>query len=176
MTEAITISPQRSIGGVAVQCTVREQHQDRVTKSRHPREAGAPITDHAYNEPAVVIIEAGWSNSSPDAGGDEGFVVDTYNALLALQKPPQLLTVVTGKRTYQNMVLIDLRVITDEETETALAVTATLEETPTVTTQVATVPDSSVQANPQKTGAVQNNGQIQAVPSAVVPDAAPSGI
>lgn len=175
MTETITVSPQRSIGGIAVQCTVREQHQDRVTKTRHPVEAGPSITDHVYNEPAVVIIEAGWSNSSPDAGGDEGFVIDTYDSLLALKG--QLLTVVTGKRTYQNppMVMVDLRVITDEESETALAVTATFEEMNLVTTQVATVPDSSVQANPQKTGAVQNNGTIQAVPSAVVPAAAPTG-
>lgn len=169
MIESITISPQRSIGDLDIQCTIREQHRDDMAVTDHPVEHGADISDHAYKQPAQLVLDIGFSNSSEDAAGDEGYVTSIYEQLRALQNPPQLLEVVTGKRSYQNMLITSIAVVTDEKTEAVLAASVTLREIITVSTQTTTLPDSANQANPSKTAPVQDSGTIQAVPSAVAP-------
>lgn len=170
MTETVTINPQRSIGGLDVDCTVDETGFDTYTATRHPVEQGASITDHRYREPARLRMRIGYSNSSAQAAGSEGYVIEKYNDLLALQASDDLLTVVTGKRTYKNMVISSLSQKTDQETETTLLCDVSMEELIIVTTQVTTVPAAEKQATPEKTGAVQQRGTVQPVPASLSPN------
>jgi hypothetical protein len=130
---------------------------------------GAAIGDHMYREPAQLVFEIGFSNASEQAAGSNSYVVQKYEALLKLQATREPLVIVTGKRTYQNMVVLALAVTTDQESEAILACTATCEEIIIVATQTVTVPPADVQADPAKTGPVQARGTVQARPAALSP-------
>lgn len=88
---------------------------------------------------------------------------DLYRQLLALQESRVPFDLVTGKRTYSNMLIKSLAVTTDRNTENALGVTVGLRQVNLVQTVAASLPDASVQADPSATGAVQNGGTKQPV-------------
>lgn len=172
MIESITISPQRMLGEIAIDCTIREQHADDYTATDHPLEQGAASSDHVFRNPARLAFDIGFSNSSELAGGDNSYVIQKYEALLALQATREPMAIVTGKRTYKNMIILGLGVTTDQETEAVLMCTATCRELIIVQTQVTTVPPAAVHANAAKTGAVQNKGTVQAAPASLSPTGA----
>ena len=43
---------------------ISETHDDDVTVTQHPVDTGAPISDHAFVQPAIVTCVFGWSDSS----------------------------------------------------------------------------------------------------------------
>lgn len=153
---------QRNIGGLIAQVTVSEEHQDELEITQHPVETGAAITDHSFKRPAVVTVRAGWSNSNPD-GTD---VKDVYQKFLDLQASRQPISVVTGKRSYANMLIRAVTMTTDETSENALIVTAICQEIILVSTSTVTVAANDVQANAASTGGVTSRGTVQAVPAA----------
>jgi hypothetical protein len=148
----ITFSQPRTIGDVVVDCAIEETHTDRLTVTEHPVERGANKADHAYKQPAEVVIRAGWSNSSPQAEGDPGYVQDVYDMLLDLQASLQPFEITTGKRLYDSMLILSLGVTTDQTTEQALMVTATCRELLLVDTTTTTTAPTQDQADPSKTG------------------------
>lgn len=139
---------QRNIGGFVADITITEEHSDETVITEHPVEQGAEITDHSYLRPGTVTITAGWSNSSPGALGDPAYVQNIYAALLALRATRQPFNVVTGKRSYTNMLFKRISTTTDEKTENAMIITAELQEILIATTQTVTTPDSTNMANP----------------------------
>lgn len=155
------LTTPRNIGGIVAQVTIEEIHHDEVVITEHPVERGAAIADHAFKRPAEVVITAGWSNSDPASGGDPNYVTGIYQQLLALQAQLQLFNVVTGKRSYTNMLMRSLEMVTDVKHETALYVRAHLREVITVSTQTVTVPPAQNQAMPQKTAPILNQGVVQ---------------
>lgn len=165
----ITISPQRMLGDISIDCTIREQHADPYTLTGHPVEQGAQVSDHMYREQAQLVFEIGFTNSSEQAGGDESYVVNKYQEILKLQATREPMTITTGKRTYQNMVILNPAVTTDEKTEAVLMVTVTCREVIIVQTTTTSVPPADVQADPAKTSAVQDRGTIQPRPAALSP-------
>jgi hypothetical protein len=75
-------------------------------------------------------------------------------------------TIVTGKRTYQNMLLESLSTTTTRETENALIVEARFREVIIVSTQAkSNLPPVKDQAFPEKTADPVNTGTKQATPS-----------
>jgi hypothetical protein len=172
-TETVVISARRSISGpggtLNIDCSIEEQGVDTLTITEHPVEIGATISDHAYINPARLTLRAGWSNSSSLAGGDENYVVDVYNFLLQMQASRDLLSVVTGKRSYSNMLIESLSQTTDEETETTLMVTITLREVIIVSTQTTVLPPTANQSMPGATADASPQGTVQPIPSGVTP-------
>jgi hypothetical protein len=89
---AMMIRPKRGfypavLGGgptqpIIAQAVIEERHRDELTITDHPVEAGAPITDHAYKNPAEVIITCGWSNSPSNAGSLVSQAVGIGSAVL----------------------------------------------------------------------------------------------
>jgi hypothetical protein len=152
---------QRNIGGFVADVTVREDHEDELVITENPVEQGADFTDHAFKAPARLTIEVGYSNSSLQSGGDPDYVQSIYAQFLALQSSLQPFDVVTGKRSYSNMMITLLHTVTDEATENALFLTVKLREIIIVQTQTVSVPPSSNMANPEDTGATQNQGTQQ---------------
>lgn len=169
MTETITLSPQRKLGDILLDCTVEEDHTDDLTITGHPVEQGAQVSDHAFREPSVVVLSVGFSNSSVQAGGDESYVRNRYDDILTLQRSREPFTIVTGKRTYQNMLIRGIAVKTDQTTEAVLSARLTCREVIIVQTQTVAVPDSAVQADPKKTAAIQNAGTQVAQPATMSP-------
>jgi hypothetical protein len=175
-------NPPRNLGGIAVQCTLDESHYDELVITDHPVEQGAAISDHAYKRPVEVVIRAGWSNSgipsvitnlievaalfTPLSEGTEfgantspfNYADQVYQQLLTLQATREPFTIVTGKRTYGNMLFKSLHVTTDEKTENALFCTAVCKQVILVSTNVINFPDATALLNPQQNSAVVNTG------------------
>lgn len=137
-SQTVFFKPQRSIGTIIPDCTIEERHQDRMEVTRHPVEQGAMISDHAFQLPYEVSARYGWSDSST---GEEGGSQQIYEQLQALQRGRQPFQLVTGKRIYQNMLLTEIEVTSDQHTENILMVEAHCQEILTATT-------SSVQSDP----------------------------
>lgn len=147
------------LGGFVADATVEEHMEDEVEMTHIPVETGAAVTDHAFKRPSRVTIRAGWSNSSPQAGGNPVFDILTYNAFLALQASLTPFTVVTGKRVYQNMLARRVSATTTEATENSLMMTVECQEIIFVTTQQVTVPPVSNMSNPPANGSINPTGQ-----------------
>ncbi len=157
----------RSIGGIIAEATVKESAQDELTITTHPVERGAPITDHAFKNPAMLTVTVGWSAANVE-GRDLG---DIYDELLATQVNATLLVVQTGKRLYENMLIRSLRSDTDQTTENVLLVTIQLQEIILVDTLQVTMPPNANRAAPQSASGVADTGTkaATAAPNANVP-------
>lgn len=171
---------------LTAQVTIEEDHEDEVFITEHPVEQGATISDHAFKLPARLRLSLGWSNSpSPKNTGlffipgnilsgltatkalfssSPSSVRSTYEAILALQESRIPITVFTGKRTYDNMLIRRVRTVTKKETENALFVEMDVQQIIIVQTQVVLAPPMEVQKTPQKTAATTNKGTPQPKP------------
>ena len=168
LTNLVSINvPTRNIGGIIPNVTIEEEGTDELTITEHPVERGAAISDHSYKEPARLTMRVGWSNAAAEAAGDPNYVIDIYNQLLSLQVSGEVFQVLTGKRLYNNMLMVALRQTTDDTTAYALAVVAEFREIILVQTTATSVPAITSQKFPQQTGQTENVGTQQLTPAAV---------
>ncbi|MCX2563318.1 phage baseplate protein [Acetobacter thailandicus] len=119
---------------------IRERHIDRLGITSMPVQTGAAITDHAFYMQPEFTLEFGWSNATLAAtlsnfsgttlsglvSGDFGeqYIRTVYAKILKLQKSRQLCTVVTGKRTYKNVLIESVE--TNSSSETAYSMFAVM--------------------------------------------------
>jgi hypothetical protein len=165
LVNIFSASPTRQIGGIVMDITVEEDGTDELAITEHPVEYGANIADHAYKQPARLVIRAMSSNSSYAAGADPNYATDVYNKLLALQSSGQVFNIQTGKRYYPNMLMRILQQNTDEKTEAALDVRMEFQQIIIAQTAPTAVPPVSQQKNPAQTAGTQNLGTKQLLPS-----------
>lgn len=164
----------RRIGVMVPDVVVSEKHSDMLEITEHPVErqttAGTgTVADHAYRRPCEVTMEVGFAGGGSLLDFADTTAIglatpinpmspkDVYAALLQIQQNRELLDVVTGKRTYNNMLIRGLEVTTDKTTENVLSATLTLREvilTSTSTIQV----DKSDMATGANTSPVLNTG------------------
>jgi hypothetical protein len=156
--EQVLITRPRAIGLLVPNVVVEENHRDELSVTEHPIERGAAISDHFYKRPAEVTMRAAWSNSSPFGDGTENYAQFMYDQLLRLQVSGEPFNLVTGKRLYRNMMMIQLQAQTDARFEYALMATAIFREVLIVDTQATTLPPQENQALPEKTAPVIDNG------------------
>ena len=83
---------------------------------------------------------------------------DVYKTLLETQERRELIDVVTGKRTYSNMLIRAIEVTTDRTSENVLMCTITLREVILSSTTPVTVADKKNMQMGVSTAAVQNTG------------------
>lgn len=150
-TIPVVIRPARNIGGIAANVTLEEISTDELTITQHPVQQGASITDHAFKNPTVVSIRALYGDNLQPLS-------EIYQQLLQLQSSREPFDVVTGKRTYTNMLFKTLGQTTDQATENILAINATLQEIIIVSVEVTSVPARAKQANPGKTAGTESAG------------------
>ena len=145
----------RKIGDFQFEVTVKEQHRDDMTITSHPVERKAPITDHAFRMPAQLTVEVASS-----AAGFTGILTlsDLYASLLATQATATIVSVQTGKRLYDNMLIKSIAVETDYKTENILSLTIQLQEIFLVDTITVAMPSNSVMSNPEGTATTTNSG------------------
>ncbi len=89
------------------------------------------------------------------------YVANIYSQLLQLQESRQPLSVVSGLRSYDSMLIAALRVRRDEKLKYALMVHCFLRQVILVDTQQTTVPPQQNQANPASTADTVNAGAQQ---------------
>ena len=164
---ALIYSNVRQIDTIIPDVVVEEQHHDGSFITLHPVETGAPISDHAYRLPAEVEMRCGWSDSNHQ---EPGFVQQVYDELLALKNLYEPFNVSTGKRLYQNMLIKDLAVTTDDKYEFALNCIVGLREIIIASTSggggtgQGGVGAQADQASPQQTAAATNMGTQNLAP------------
>ncbi|WP_350306274.1 phage baseplate protein [Photorhabdus viridis] len=132
----------RKIGVIVPSVVISETHTDTSNITDHPVQQGATISDHAYDTPSEVTMSLGFAG-----GGSLLDVADTtkvfdistglslgtnprevYQQLLALKSSYKPFDVATGKRLYNNMLIQNMSVTTDQTSENVLSVTLTLRE------------------------------------------------
>lgn len=157
----------RRIGLIVPSVVISEKHSDTLEITEHPVEIGAAVSDHAYKRPSELVMQVGFAGGgslldlldTTSVGLSTGLSpTEVYQNLLDLQSSRVPFDVVTGKRSYTNMLIRGMEVTTDSATENVLSVVLTLREliiTSTTTTQVAAKSDMTEGAN---TSAVQNSG------------------
>lgn len=178
----LTLTRKNKLGSIEVDATLREVMTDELQATEHPVEHGASIADHSYVRPSVVIIDCGWSNSNLKAlvgavtslfsGGGvsrANYVNGIYSQLLKLQQSRELISVTTGLRNYDKMLITSLRVDRDEQTSEALMVSATCRQMLIVNTRSTTLPDQANQADPASTAEVVSMGGKQSAAATPAP-------
>lgn len=139
---------------------IAEEHHDEMIITDHPVEQGSTISDHAYRVPSRLSCRLAWSAAMSNAGvlsafnvtlptiaglfgifGTAGsdFLRSTYQQLLQIMQNRELLTIYTGKRTYENMLIQSIQERTTEETENSLLLEVRFREVILVSTSTVTV-------------------------------------
>lgn len=170
------LKPLRALGKITPDLVIEESHFDSTVVTEHPVEKGAAISDHAFKRPAEVVILCGWSQSSPSNSnllinnpigefvrGTE-YIQEAYKVLRSYQDAREPMEVFTGKRKYDNMIIVGLQTTTDSRSEYILLVYVRLREVLIVETAAATLPPRAQQRIPQATQPPVNQGQKQATP------------
>lgn len=89
-------------------------HQSNVTVTQHPVQAGASISDHAYEEPDEVTLEIGMSDAMSGVGTNHS--VNAYTTLRAIQSKREPVKLITRLKTYNNMVIASISAPDDQTT------------------------------------------------------------
>jgi hypothetical protein len=160
------IKPQRSLAGIIADAVIEEISVDEKVITQHPVEQGSTISEHAFDKPAELSLVYVWSMSSDQNNDGEGltFLRDIYEQLLNLKIQGEPFDVITGKRSYKNMLIEMLKVGTDKSSENILLVYITCKEVIIVTTQTVQLSDAASQAVPEKTSPDTQQGQVQLQP------------
>ena len=151
-------------GGVLFPDTVMEErHDDDSVITDNPVEIGSVVNDHAYDLPQDLEVVAVW-DPAKQAKGQPGFLETLYQQVLSLKQAKILLNVVTGKRSYQNLLLKGISEITDKDSENVLMLRLTFKQLLLTFTQTVTISPASQQTLPQKTMPTINNGNLSLLP------------
>lgn len=153
----ITQPNRRYFGTIIPDIVIEEISNDATQISQYPVETGAAIADHAYVQPAALIMRCGFSNSSHQ---NNLFVQEVYAQILALRNTLAPMNVSTGKRLYTNLLISSLAVTTDQESENALMIVVSFREVLLTSTSGGSgqAPDTSAAADQSQTGAVSSYG------------------
>lgn len=168
---SVTIA--RNIGGLTFDAVISESHVSELQVTENPVETGVSIADHCFMRPLRVTISAVVSDlkmpSAPNLydGSPSGRVRKAFEYLQYLQTDLANNTgapfeVITGLRTYDDMVCTSLTATQDVTTASLLAFTAELTQIKTVSTAaVAYVQPKPMQGKPvrQATPAVNQGPQ-----------------
>lgn len=149
------------IGDVVPQLIVEQDMSDDVRPTDHPVEQGAEITDHAVKLPSAVQFRLGWTNSSEAAAGDKNYITRVYSKLLKLQASRELITISAIRRTYKNMLILNLGVTWDEHTRYSLYVRLRARQIILANTATVIVPPRAVQQFPERTAPTTTTGVKQ---------------
>lgn len=100
------------------------EHSANVTVTEHPVQVGAPITDHAYQEPDEVTMEIGMSDAMVGVSNDHS--VNAFTMLRQIMVKREPVKLVTRLKTYSNMVLTSISAPDDQSTMYGLKATIML--------------------------------------------------
>lgn len=164
----------RKIGLLIPSVVVSEKHVDALEITEHPVEIGASVNDHAYKRASEVTMECGFAG-----GGSILDLVDIsgiglgigqspkeiYQQLLDLQSSRVPFDVVTGKRTYSNMLIRAIEVTTDRTSENVLTCVLTLREVLMTQTQSISVASKAEMQEGVSTSPVQDTGTKSPIPA-----------
>jgi hypothetical protein len=163
--EPTTLVPQRSLKNIVADAVLEERHEDETEITHHPVEVGATISDHAYERPAELTLTYVWSMSSDQNDDEPHFLNDVYTQIRQLKTEHIPFKVITGKRSYENMLISGLMVNTDKTTENVLLIRIHCLEILMASTQKLILSKELVNHRfPSSTGPVVDVGTVNLIP------------
>lgn len=113
---------------VEFDCVEQENHELKNTLTKHPRETGAPPTDHSRPEPRRVTLGIVQTNT-PLSGADGNDRARTlWQRFVDLWQNPKLVALDTARDFYESMAIESVTSPVDAKTAQTLACTVTFEE------------------------------------------------
>ena len=154
-----TVIPQ---GVIFADAVLEERHDDDSIITENPVEIGSVTNDHAYDLPQELELTYVFSPASHYAQDDPSFLNNVYDTFLTLKQAKVMLNIVTGKRSYENMLVKSLSVTTDKDTENVLMLRAALRQLLLTYTQTVTIgaTPATQQTLPEKTMPIINEGAV----------------
>lgn len=144
--ENLFVRTKRTIGGIQLDTVIVEDHDNSVTITKNPVEAGVDITDHAIIQPKILFIR-GAVTDTPLGGAAFGLLIDSitnlfgtstesnvtrsqtaYDLFLTLMENREPLDITTGLRIYENMLLTRLTTSQDKDSSRIVFLDMTFEE------------------------------------------------
>lgn len=98
------------IGAVSLDATLTEDHQYNARVTTYPVENGQIISDHIINEPITLSITGLVSDTPLAFLAAFNRSVDAFNRLITIHERKERVTVVTGIKVYEDMVITSLQV------------------------------------------------------------------
>lgn len=142
-----------------------EQHTDELLITDHPVEQGSVISDNAVKQPALVVLQVGFTMSGTNRSAIKktaGAMQRFYAFFLKIQVDRTPFTVYTSKRVYPNMLLKSIATRTDVANSFSLPLTLVCREIIIAqTSSVSVSGDQAVQAAPQDTTPTVQGGSKQ---------------
>lgn len=151
-----------NIAGFFFDAFLQISHTSSTTITSHPVETGAAIADHAFMNPAELVMQIGMTDVATSIIDDQ-FIqgnsrsVTAFQVLQELQKQRQPMQVTTRLKVYQNMLIESISAPDDYMTLEGLKATVTLKEV-----FVASVQTVKVSARPQVTDST-NRGNVEPI-------------
>lgn len=125
----------RAIGLFHADVTKEETITDSDTITEHPIEDGSVISEHVIGNPTTCTLQVAWEDSIINGIS----VQDIYQQLLDLKNSRIPFTVVTGKRTLENMLFTSIQNITNADSEYILELSLEMKQVKIVTLQTVTI-------------------------------------
>ncbi len=142
LTVLFKTNPDRrvQIGAVLLDAAIEERHEHTSQVTQHPIEAGGFVSDHVYEDPRHVSV-TGEITESPVVffsafNGLSDRRVEAFDQLHDLYKTRDVVTLVTGLKVYEDMVLKSFTVPRNQRTGRRLQFTAEFEEVRKAASQV----------------------------------------
>lgn len=157
-----SIGPSRSFAGISGYVTISEDTTDELEITQQPVAMNAAIADHAFKKPVSITITMLFKGSLLQS------LNTTYTQLQQLQIPNvqtgvlSTFSVVTPKRTYTNMLLKTMKLLTNLQYENALDLIMNFQEVIIVSIGTTVIPPSLL-ANAASNQATQTSGPKQSV-------------
>ena len=154
---------------IIADAVIEEDHDDEMVITEHPVEQGSSISDHAYALPVKLQLVYGWSLGSPqNTQNSANFLKDLYTTFVGLKAGRILLSVITGKRVYDNMIISALGVQTNADTENILLLRIGLQEIILTKTQTVALASQAQQAFPELTSPDISQGPVNLQPAPAI--------
>lgn len=160
--ENLFIRVKRSIGGIQLDSTLEESHDNLIQLTQNPVEYGVDITDHAIVRPKKLVIRAivtdsplgvaafteivdsitGLFGSSTSANVTRS--QQAYNALVALMEAREPIIVTTRLVVYDNMVITGISTTQDKNSSRAVFLNISMEQIVITESQVVSVSEENL--------------------------------
>lgn len=115
------------VGVVELDVTLTENHTFNSRATNFPVETGGDVTDHIINDPDVLTLSGIVSDTPLNIFSFFTRSIDAFNRLVDLHERRVPVTVVTGLKVYQNMVMTTLDVPRNINTGQSLTFNITLQ-------------------------------------------------
>jgi hypothetical protein len=148
---------------------MRLEHAQELTATKHPIQTGASLTDHAYLQPARVILEVAMSDVMDRVApnlftSNSSKSVSAFQTMLDVQAGRQPITLVTRLKTYNNMLILDHRAVEDHTTVRGARMMLRLEQI-----FVAALAQNTVSARPNQTNTTDEGTKVGQPPPPSLP-------